>query len=250
MSQPGYFGGSARFGQDSYARITTSTDIQLEASAVLPYEPYYQPLVSFLPPEISSGSGQGGGGSLAAAVGDSGTDEWKAYPERLDLFCYQGDDVQIPLYFQNPADPALDMSNENGWSWAGQVRTWHRYYGYLVHEFVIESEGIPADTNDPDSVAQTLVTLYLPRMHNTMPGVFHWDLWSKGPYVGPDFPKPDDIPAEDWLQDQLKTWLYGYLYVVPRVTTTDWLPMPRPLPTGTVVAVTPTGCYGPNGRVP
>ena len=57
---------------------------------------------------------------------------------------------------------------------------------------------------------------------------------------------------ENWPMDtQVKTWLYGYIYIVPRVTTTDWLPVPpNALPAGQVVVVSPTGVFGPNGRVP
>lgn len=245
---PGQFTGS-RFGQDSYPRIATSAEMLLEATEVLPFEPMYQPLVPFLPPSIATGGGVGLLSSGSTTSG--GTDEWKAYPDRLDLFCYQGDDVQIPLYFKNPGDPDLDMSNENGWSWKGQIRTWHRYSAPLVHDFTIESEGIPRDPLDPTSVGQTLVTLFLPRFHNQYPGVFSWDLSSTGPFEGPTFPKPPDVADEDWpMDDFVKTWLYGYFYVVPRVTTTDFLPPTGALPSTVAVTVTPTGTYGPNGRVP
>lgn len=239
----GHYVGS-RFGQDTPSRIAVSTELLLEASE-MPAEPMYQSLIPFYPPSITTGSDPSAG-SLAAAT----TDDWKIYPDRLDLFCYQGDDVQIPLYFVDAARPTLDMSNENDFEWKGQIRIVHAYRSTLVHNFTIESSLITP--TPPDTVNQTLVTLFLPRFHNQYPGRYSWDLFSTSPFEGPTFPQPADVADEDWpMTDQVKTWLYGYFYCVPRVTTTDWLPMPSTaVSAGSTVIVTPTGTYGPNGRVP
>ena len=215
----------------------------------MPAEPMYQPLIPFLPPSIVSG-GSVSSGEITS--GNGGSDDWKEYPDRLDLYVYQGDDVQIPLYFINYADPTLDMSNENDFEWKSQIRVVHRYASTLVNEFSIESQLIPAVP--PDTVNQTLVTLFLPRFHNQHPGMYHWDLYSISPFVGPDFPKPPDVDDDEWpMADQIKTWIYGRFYVVPRVTATDWLPVPPTgaISSGAAVVVTPGGfVVGPNGRVP
>ena len=241
-----------RFGQDSYARITTTAEVTLEASEMLPYEPMYQPLVPFLPPSITSGTA--GGSSLLGSVTSSGDDDadWKSYPDRLDLHWYQGDDVQIPLYFQNPGDPALDMSNENDWEWKAEMRLTHRYHSAQVNEFSIESEAVAPTPPSVEPTGITKVTLYLPGKYNPYWGVWAWDLVSTSPFEGPVFPKPPDFATEEpWPPTtQTKTWLYGYVYVAPRVTQTDWLPWPADsAPAGVPIAVTPTFA-GPNGRVP
>ena len=239
----------SRVGQDSYPRITTSTEMLMEASEVLPYEPMYQTLVPFVPPTITTG----GSGALSSSSSGNSETDWKEYPDRLDLHVYQGDDVQIPLYFRNPADPALDMSNENGWEWKAQIRLLHRYWSRLVNEFSIETEYLPPDPPEMPTTAATLVTLFLPRMHNQYAGRYRWDLYSTSPYSGPVFPPPEGV--DPWpMEDQIKTWLYGWITVVPRVTETDQLPVPSP---GGMVAhydttvMGPGGMtVGPNGRVP
>jgi hypothetical protein len=242
----------SRFGQDTKSRIAASTSLLLEATE-MPAEPSYQQLVPFLP-EISSGSGVTTGGlTTTASSGD--TDEWKVYPDRLDLYVYQGDDIQIPLYFINAAEPTLDMST---WDWKAQARITHRYYVEQSHEFIIDTELITPTA--PDTVNQTLVTLFLPRYRNRYVGLYSWELYSTSPYVGPTFvdPPPDvlgfpPIPDEEWPPvDQVKTWVYGRLYVVPRSTTTDWLPVPDTAVHASqgMVVQTFTGTYGPNGRVP
>lgn len=246
----GQYAGS-RFGQDSYPRISTSSDLLLEASAVLPYEPMYQSLLPFLPPSISSGTGGSTGGLLAAAGASDEPDSWSQYPNRLDLKSYQGDDVQIPLYITDPADPNADMSTAAGWEWKGQIRLWTQYYAPYVNEFSVTATLIAP--TPPDTVNQTLVTLFLPRYHNQYAGVFAWDLFSTSPFVGPAFPPPQNVPVDEpWPPaDQVKSWLYGYYYCVPRTSQTDWLPIPsNVIWTGMGVTVTPTGTYGPNGRVP
>jgi hypothetical protein len=238
-----HFVGS-RFGQDSAPRIATSAALLLESSE-LPPEPMYQPLIPF----VSGVSGAGGITSGAAASNPpSGTPTWKKFPDRLDLYAYQGDDIQIPLYFQDPSDPTLDMS---GYDWYGQTRLLHTYRSTLVNDLTISAEYIPPDPDVPGS-GSTLVTLFLPRVHNRVIGTYHWDLYTLSPFVGPDFPKPEDIADEDWPPtDQIKTWVFGFLYIVPRVTDTGYLTLPATaVQTGELVIVTPTGTYGPNGRVP
>jgi hypothetical protein len=198
--------------------------------------------VPFLPPGIVSGE------TIAAvSSASSGDAEWKKYPGRLDLYVYQGDDIQIPLYFKDASDPDLDMSE---WTWNAQIRMRHRYYSTLLNEFSISAELVLP--TPPDTVNTTLVTLFLPRFHNQYAGVWSWDVHSVSPFIGPTFPKPPDVAPEDWpMADQIKTWLFGYIYVVPRVTETDYLPLPpNAYPVGPI-AVTPQGyTVGPNGRVP
>ena len=240
----------SRFGQDTKSRIATSTSLLLEATE-MPPEPVYQQVIPFLPPSVISGGAVGSGGvSVGLTSGNGESDEdWKAYPDRLDLHVYQGDDVVVPLYFVNAADPTLDMSD---WEWKAQGRIYHRYYAQPTHDFVVTAELIAP--TDPDTVNQTLVTLFLPRQRNRWTGVYSWDLHSVAPYTGPPMPPQPpgtDIHDDDWPPiDQLKTWVFGYFYIVPRVTTTDFLPLTGAPPSTQAVIVTPTGVYGPNGRVP
>lgn len=243
----------SRFGPDTAPRIMATTEVLMEASE-LPPVPMYQPLVPFYP-SLTNGDSAGAGGTtsstaLALAASDSGPASWKKYPDRLDLYCYQGDDVQVPLYFQDPSDVELDMSS---WEWTAQVHWYHAYYAPQLVKLSVKAEYIlPEDPTDPDNdptIGSTLVTLFLPRMWNRYCGVYAWDIYSTSPYQGPLFDKPDNVAPEDWLQDQVKTWLYGRMYVVPRVTTTDWLPPKGALPVQSFI-VMPTGLFGPNGRVP
>lgn len=238
-----------RYGWGSASRISGTAQLQTISDEILPGEPVYQPVVPFLPPSITTGTGLSTGGLVSAVAEDP---EWKQYPDRLDLYCYQGDDVQIPLYFQDPANPTLDMSGPE-WAWKSQVRVYHYYNATSVTDFVISASYIAPDPEITDDLGATLISLYLPRYDNEHAGVFTWDLQSTGPFVGPAYPKPPDVADENWpLTTQVKTWLYGRLYVVPRVTTTDYLPPPEnALPPHTAVVVTPAGwVVGPNGRVP
>ena len=244
----------SRFGQDTAPRIATTAAALMEASELAPL-PTYQPIIPFYP-SIIDGSGSTSGGpaaALAAASSLTGDVEWKQYPDRFNLYVYQGDDVQIPLYFQNPAEPDTDMSDEAGWAWKAQTRKYHRYYAYKTFDFVISSEYTPPDPEDPESIGTTLVTLYIPRFSNRYTGVYSWDLQSTSPFEGPDYPEPPPFHDGIWpLTDMVRTWLYGYLYVVPRVTSTDYLPLPpNAYPNGTPILLTPMGyTVGPNGRVP
>jgi hypothetical protein len=238
------------FGPNMPSRIAGSAQLLLEPGDVAPV-PLYQPLVPFYGSQVVSG-----GASSSSSSSDE-IDTWKQFPGRLDVYSYQGDDVQIPLYFSDPAEPALDMSDENGCSWAAQVRTLHTYHSQLLWEFTIESSYAPPEVPaDPTSLGVTQVTLFLPRLYNRYIGQFRWDVACTSPYSGStDFPKPVDYPEDEpWPpDDSLRTWLYGYYYSVPRVTATDWLPPPGTLGVGggMAVMVTPQGySVGPNGRVP
>lgn len=227
--------GTWRQGYDAPARIATSGVMMLEATAVPPAEPRYQPLIPFFPPSLVPGTG--------GAVG-SGSDEWKAYPDRLDLSFWQGDDVQVPLYITDPNDPTKDMSNEAGWEWQADIRWVHSYASTLVNSFVVESE---YDTNQQ----MTLVTLFLPRILNMYRGNFQWELASVSPYEGPVFPVPPTIDPALWPPtDQVKTWLYGDVTIVPRLTDTDQLPPPVTTTTDDGGATNLGFVVGPNGRVP
>ena len=132
--------GTQRFGWDAPARISTSA-VMLQEATEMPPETLHGP-VGFMPSIVS-----GDGTSTGSANGDDNS-KWKAFPDQLNLYWYQGDDIQIPLYFTNPVDPLLDMSNENGYTWKAQMRTRHRFYAYEVNEFVIESEALPPTPPD------------------------------------------------------------------------------------------------------
>jgi hypothetical protein len=235
----GTYAGS-RSGNDGPARIAHTAEMLLEASEVPPV-PRYQAVVPFLPSNITDASG------TLAAAGTTTDSEFKLYPDRLDLFIWQGDDIQIPLYFMDPANPTLDMST---WTWKAQARTWYDYYGRLVWDTVETASAATAN-----GVTTTLVNLFVPRQVNRFRGVFWWELQSSSPYTGPSMvgqPRPDDVPATDWPPTtQVKTWLYGKLYVVPRLSSTDTLPPKSTVTNGQTILMTPEGWVaGPNGRVP
>jgi hypothetical protein len=240
--------GTWRHGYDAPARIATSGMMLQEATAVAPGEPRYQPLIPFFPPSLVPGTG-------GAASGTSGTDDWKQLPGRLDLYCYQGDDVQIPLFFSDPTDWEIDMST---WEWKGQVRVIHNARSTLVHDFVTAAEYLPPEPSDEQPQGMTQVTLFLPHQFNVFTGRYCWDVCSTGPFDGPAYPvePPAGIEIDEWPPTtSVKTWLYGEFWVVPRVTATEWVPPPDALPVGGdgggVVVMTPAGwCVGPNGRVP
>jgi len=248
---------AARFGQDTAPRIAATATVLMEASELAPI-PTYQPIIPFYPSIIdgSGGSSGGNGNGLDAGGGSNGlTGEtaWKQYPDRFDIYVYQGDDVQIPLYFQNPVEPDSDMSTDAGYVWKSQVRYFHRYYSQRVSEFTITTEYTPPDTEIEGDLGTTLVSLYMPRFANRYTGVYSWDLQSTSPFEGPEYPPPEHLGDGTWpLTDQLRTWLYGRIYIVPRVTTTDYLPLPpNAYPNGTPIVVTYAGgTAGPNGRVP
>lgn len=239
----------SRFGQDGPPRIATSTEMLLEATE-LPPIPTYQPLVPFLPVSITTG-----GSAAAYTTMDSGTLLWRRTPSRCDLMFYQGDDVVIPFFFENPDDPNLDMSDQEGFEWTAQVRTLHTYRSRLVTTFSIESSW-EAPTPPDDTLGTTEVDMFLPRFKNEEAGLFRWDLFSVSPYDFTRFPKPDDVDPADWPPTTtLRTWLYGLVKIAPRVTSTDFLPDTSGLGGGTnettIAIVTNAGkVIGPNGMVP
>ena len=238
----------SRFGQDGPPRIATSTEMLMEATEMPPV-PMYQPLVPFYPSLVNGDSSSSSSNVAASLVANGDVAKWKAYPDRLDLYVYQGDDVKVSLYFQS----TTDMSTYDWWA---QMRVLHRYQTPLVQEFSVLATFVPAPVGpieDPTPAA-TQVDLFLPRQSNDQSGLYQWELAAKGPYDWSDFTKPSDL-SEDTLWppvDAVKTWVYGYMYVVPRLTTTDFLPLPPgAVTTGGTVVMTPTGMtVGPNGRVP
>lgn len=239
---PGSYVGS-RFGQDGPPRIATSAELLLEATE-LPPIPTYQPIVPFLP-----GTTSGEDTSSAFDTLSDGHLLWRRTPSRCDLMFYQGDDVVIPLYFD---DPALTGDNmETGWEWFSQIRVLHSYSSTLVTDFVTTAD-YKAATGD--TTEATLVELFLPRSKNNRWGLFRWDLFSISTTDLSRFPKPADVDAADWPPpDALRTWLYGLVKIAPRVTTTDFLPPPSgALAGGATAAVLTQGGFvvGPNGRVP
>ena len=235
------------FGPNMPARIAGTTQVVLEPGEVAPSLPWYQPLVPFYPPNITSGDGS----STAATLAASGVVQtWERQPTRLDISFRQGDDVLIPLYLQDPENPDLDMS---GWEWHAQIRTLPYYTRTLVNEFVTDTDFLPAGEYH-ETLSTTLVKLFLPRELNDHRGQFVWEAYSIGPYDFAEFPEPADWPvdAEPWPPaTALRTWLYGLCTIQQRTTDTDVLPEDP----ATTLPPDGSGWYdeffvGPNGRVP
>ena len=235
--------GAFHYGRHTPARIATSSVLLTETA--LPGELMYQPIVPFLPP-VASGSGSGG----AVSSESSDTQVWSRFPTRCDLTWYQGDDVTIPLYFDNPGD--TDMSDQDGWEWNAEVRVMHSYRSELVNMFSVDSVFLPADPDLGQDADLTKVTLFLPRWENIYVGQYRWDLHSVSPIEGDmsEFPRPPDDPDPWPPTTTLRTWLYGVVTILPRVTETDSLPVP--ITGGGTTPMLPTGAVfvGPNGRVP
>ena len=211
----------------------------MEASQVMPNEPNPYPMIPFYPSTITTGSSL----STLSAL-DSSSDDWKAYPDKLDLFWWQGDDVQIQLQFQGDTD----MSD---WTWEADVRSWPTYWARLNFTFVVSAQFVPADliTEIP---AHTTVTLFVPRQLNWKVGKGSWELHSISPYEGPVFedPPPEGVDDANWPPTtQLKTWVYGNVTVVPRTNDTDTLPI-QPVVTDPVPFPYVISSYGFNGRNP
>ena len=232
--------GAFRFGRDTPARIATSTQMLVEPLAVLPGEPMYQPIPFY--PSIVSGSG----GQLGA-TSSTDTDVWNHYPSRCDLSFYQGDDVTIPLYIEDPSDATPDMST--AWEWSAQIRVLHTYHSTLVNTFSIVDEYTAPVSQTP---GYTKVTMFLPRSENCYVGKYRWDLYSKSPLDAATFPRPPDVPLTDpWPPtDQIRTWLYGVVTIIPRVTSTDFLPEITEGGGAVVTAGQQWNFVGPNGLVP
>lgn len=235
----------ARFGQDGPPRIATSAELLLEATE-LPSIPTYQAIVPFVP-----GTTSGEDTSSAFETLSDGHLLWRTTPSRCDLMFYQGDDIVIPLYFDDPA--LLGDNMALGYEWHSQIRVLHSYRSTLVADFVTTAKYTAGDINGVGE--HTLVELFLPRTTNTRWGLYRWDLYSVNPVDYSRFPKPDDVDAADWPpEDALRTWLYGLVRIAPRVSNTDFLPPPAAALTGggAVAAVMTNGGFvvGPNGRVP
>jgi hypothetical protein len=236
------------FGRNMPTRIAGTTQLMMEPGDAAPSLPWYQPLVPFYPPSITSG------GSSSTSTAD-GHKIWQRTPARCDLVYYQGDDVLIPLYFNDPTITGDDLSEHE---WFAQIRVLHRYQSRLVSEFVTTDEYHPG-VDETDEY--TKVELFMPRTENLYYGQYRWDLYSLTSADLSRFPKPEDVDEADWPPpDMIRTWLYGVVTIAPRVTETDVLiggsgygyplvPYPGPPPDVTVIT-TGGWCVGPNGRVP
>lgn len=236
----------SRFGQDLPARIAGSTVMLAEATDILPGEPMYQPLIPFYPGGVTSGD------STSTSL-TSGDISWERFPSECEISFYQGDDVIVPLYIQDPNNPSSDMSDQNQWEWHAQVRVMHYFRTPLVFNFNVDSTYYPPSPTMP--IGKTLVQLFLPRETNRYWGDFEWELYSISPYSYSNFPRPADWPpAETWPPTTgLRTWLYGACKVLPRTSSTDVLPLPSvPYIGPPAVAAVNAGPFvvGPNGRVP
>lgn len=237
------------FGPNMPTRIQATGQMVLEPGEAAPSLPWYQPLVPFYPPNITSGAGASSSGLTA-----DGHKLWEKTPSRCDLLFYQGDDVLIPLYFNDPLVANDDMSDQ---IWFAQIRLLQRCQSALVGEFATTATFDTGTTEDDEF---TMVELFLPRSKNLYYGQFRWDLYSLADADLSRFPKPDDVDDLDWPPlDIVRTWLYGVVNIAPRVTSTDVLPsasfenqlVPWPGPPPYVTVLTTGGwVVGPNGRVP
>ena len=234
------------FGPNMPTRIQGTAQLMMEPGEVAPSLPWYQPLVPFYPPSITSGSD-------SSSTTADGHKLWERTPSRCDLLFYQGDDVVIPLYFNDPTIANDDMSLHE---WHAQIRVLHRYQSRLVGEFATTAEFY---TGADETDEYTMVELFLPRSENLYYGQYRWDLYSISDADLSRFPKPEDVDAADWPPtDALRTWLYGVVNIAPRVTDTDYLTgsydypqIPWPGPPAYVTVLTTGGwTVGPNGRVP
>ena len=232
--------GAFRFGRDAPARIATTTQMLVESQALLPGEPTYPPIPFY--PSVVSGTG--------SQLGSSSTHQtWANQPTRCDLTFYQGDDVTITLAIEDPTDLTPDFSTS--WEWSAQIRAIHSYHSTLVNTFSVKDEYTAPDGQVPGF---STVTMFLPRSENVYVGRYRWDLYSKSPFTVSGLPRPPDVPdTEPWPpEDQIRTWLYGNVTILPRVTSTDFLPEITE-GGGAGVTVSPQQQWifvGPNGLVP
>lgn len=227
------------FGPNMPTRIQGTAQLMLEPGEVAPSIPWYQPLVPFYPPSITQGSS-------SSSLTEDGHKLWQRTPSRCDLLFYQGDDIVIPLFFNDPSTANDDLSLHE---WVAQIRVLHRYQSRLVAEFVTTAE-FHTGTDETDEY--TKVELFLPRDLNLHYGQYRWDLYSIGDANLTRFP--------GGRTDALRTWLYGVANIAPRVTSTDFLDgssswgetaLPWPGPPAEVTVLTTGGwVVGPNGRVP
>jgi hypothetical protein len=242
--------GSFRLGQDMETRISGPSTMLQEGTELLYGQLMYTP-VPFVP--ITSGSEVD-----QTPVSSDGHVLWQRTPSACDLIFWQGDDVVIPLYFNDPALANDDMAL--GFEWYAQIRTLHSHRSTFVNDFVTHAEFRTGTSEDDE---YTVVELFLPRVDNIYAGRFRWELYSINPTDYSRFPKPDDVDAADWPPpDALRTWLYGNCSIVPRVASTDVLPY-AVNPSGATATIWNGDPYsarmmlgnggfsvGPNGRVP
>jgi hypothetical protein len=160
---------------------------------------------------------------------------WSAVPTRVDLILYQGDDVVIPLFFDNPDIVGDDMEDMD---WFAQIRRRHLYTSTLIADLSVAAEYFPSGETTPE---YTKVEMYLPRAFNNTWGSFEWEIASYGDTDLSRFPPPPGWDTDvAWPPPQaLKTWLFGRCYIVPRTTATDELGSVTTDPG--VVALGPTG---------
>lgn len=239
--------GSFRFGWDGPNRIGTSAVMLQEASELLPAEVVHAPIPFIVSGDDASGSGD-------TQLSEDGHRIWSQVPAAVDLIFWQGDDIVIPFYFNDPAVLSDDMALN--YAWYAQVRRLHSYKSTLIADFVTKAVYHPS-TTVPASEADeyTMVELFLPRSENVYSGCYRWELYSVALEDWSRFPKPADVDPADWPPpDALRTWLYGRCMIVPRVASTDMLPVDQipPLEGGySPPAITTQGwVVGPNGRVP
>jgi hypothetical protein len=221
----------------------------MEATSVLPEQTPVPLSIPFYGGQVISGDEAAA--AALALVQPLGPQTWERQPERLDISFRQGDDVLIPLYLQDPENPALDMS---AWEWHAQIRALPYYTRTLVNEFTTDTEYF-APGEYHATLGTTLVKLFLPRELNDFRGTYAWEMYSIGPYDFAEFPQPVDWPvdAEPWPPaTSLRTWLYGLCTITGRTTDTDVLP------DVTTDVIPPGGAWyaadgffvGPNGKVP
>jgi len=227
---------TSRFGWDAPSRIAGTTVMLQEQGALPVAEPLYAPL-PFLPAGSGSSSAIGG-------MTEDGHPIWMAVPTRVDLVFYQGDDVVIPLFFDNPDITADDMSDQD---WFAQIRRRHLFTSTLVADLSVAATYHPPTET---TLEHTQVEMYLPRAFNTTWGSFEWEIASYGDTDLSRFPPPPGWDLDvAWPPPQaLKTWLFGRCYIVPRTTATDELGSPTTDPG--VVTLGPTGfVVAPNGML-
>jgi hypothetical protein len=239
--------GSFRFGWDGINRISTSTLVYQEQTELLPDSTLYSP-IPFVPPTVD-----GSDSNSDTQLSEDGHRIWTQTPAAVDLIFWQGDDIVIPFYFNDPAVLSDDMALN--YAWFAQIRRWHSYRSTFVNDFATHAVYHPPAAPPTQTDEYTMVELFLPRSDNIYSGCFRWELYSIALEDWSRFPAPDNVEPEDWPPpDQLRTWLWGRCYIVPRVSATDMLPVGQipPLDGGNQpAAITAQGwVVGPNGRVP
>jgi hypothetical protein len=162
--------GSFKFGWDAPTRISGGTVMLQEATELLPGEVRHG-MTPFLP-TLVDGSGDSSSDTSLSADGHL---IWQRTPAACDLAFYQGDDIVIPLYFNDPVVLGDDMAAS--FDWFAQIRRWHSYRSTLVSTFSIKATYHPKSSpisTDPDD-EYTMVELFLPRTDNTEWGTYQWE---------------------------------------------------------------------------